>query len=198
MNRMIAPLAAAAALGFAALVPQGEARAQSVDVSVGQLQQFATNWCPKYWAPANGQLMSIAQNQALFSLIGNNFGGDGVTTFALPDLRERAPVSLSQSVPIGTAYGQTSTTLTVGQMAGHIHSFYGDPTSGVSNTPLNSMMGDYPLGQAIYASAEGTLDSPMNPGMIGITGNSQPVMTLSPILATNWCIALMGIYPSRP
>jgi microcystin-dependent protein len=198
MNRIKSHIAAAAVLGLAALGVQDGARAQSIDNYIGQLQQFGTNWCPKYWAPANGQLMSIAQNQALFSLLGNNFGGDGVTTFGLPDLRERAPVGLTQSNPLGTAYGQTWTTLTVGQLAAHTHDFDGDPTSGVSNSPLNSMMGDYPVGQAIYGAAEAPLDTPMNAAMIGFTGGSQPIMTLSPILATSWCIALQGIYPSRP
>lgn len=196
MKRIISRVAAAAVLGFAAFGGQGEARAQ--DFYIGQLQQFGTNWCPKNWALANGQLMSIAQNQALFSLLGVNFGGDGTTTFAFPDLRERAPAGMSPSAPLGTAYGQTWTTLTVGQLAAHFHPFNGDPTPGVSNTPANSMMGDYPLDQTIYAGAEAPLDTPMNPAMVGMTGNSQPVLTLSPILATNWCIALYGIYPSRP
>jgi microcystin-dependent protein len=196
MNRIVTRIAAAAVLGFAALGGQGEARAQ--DFYIGQLQQFGTNWCPKYWAMANGQLMSIAQNQALFSLLGNNFGGDGVTTFGLPDLRERAPAGISASRPLGTSYGQTWTTLSVGQMAAHAHDFNGDPTAGVSNSPSNSMMGDYPVGQAIYGAPEATPDTPMNPMMIAPTGGGQPVLTLSPILATNWCIALSGIYPSRP
>jgi microcystin-dependent protein len=198
MNRIISSLAAAAVLGLAAVGPHTEARAQTVDNYIGQLQQFGTNWCPKYWALANGQLMSIAQNQALFSLIGNTYGGDGITTFALPDLRERAPAGVSQSAPLGARIGQTWTTLTVGQLAAHTHVFNGDPTSGVSNSPSNSMMGDYPLGQAIYGAPEATPDTPMNPAMMSMTGGSQPVLTLSPILATNWCIALSGIYPSRP
>lgn len=189
-------LAAAAVLGLAALGSHGEARAQ--DFYIGQLQQFGTGWCPKYWAPANGQLMSIAQNQALFSLLGTNFGGDGRVTFALPDLRERAPAGMTPSAPLGTPYGQTWTTLTTGQLAAHTHGFNGDPTSGVSNSPANSMMGDYPAGQAIYGAPEATPDTPMNPAMVSMTGGGQQVLTLSPILATNWCIALSGIYPSRP
>lgn len=196
MNRITLHVAAATALGLAALAGPGEARAQ--DFYIGQLQQFGTDWCPKYWALANGQLLSIAQNQALFSLIGNNFGGDGVTNFALPDLRERAPAGLTPAMPLGTAYGQTYVTLTIGQLAAHTHDFDGDPTSGVSNSPANSMMGDYPVGQSIYAAPAATPDTPMNPAMMTPTGNSQPVLTLSPILATNWCIALTGIYPSRP
>lgn len=190
--------ALAAVLALAALGAQTGARAQTTDFYIGQLQQFGANWCPKYWAPANGQLMSIAQNQALFSLLGNNFGGDGIVTFALPDLRERAPAGMSPSAPLGSAYGQTWTTLTVGQLAAHTHPFNGDPTAGVNNSPANSMMGDYPLGQAIYGAPEAPLDTPMNPAMIGMTGGGQPVQTLSPILATTWCIALSGIYPSRP
>lgn len=196
MKRIRTPIVAAAVLGFAALGGQGEARAQ--DFYIGQLQQFGTNWCPKYWALANGQTLSIAQNQALFSLIGTTFGGNGVSTFALPDLRERAPAGMTPSAPLGSAYGQTWTTLTVGQLAAHTHAFNGDPTAGASNSPLNSMMGDYPPGQTIYGPPEASPDTPMNPMMISVVGGNQPLMTLSPILATNWCIAISGIYPSRP
>jgi microcystin-dependent protein len=183
-------------LGFAALGVHGPARAQ--DVYLGQLQQFGTNWCPKYWALANGQTRAIAPNQALYSLLGVTFGGNGVTTFALPDLRERAPAGMTPTAPLGTPYGETWTTLTIGQLAAHTHAFDGDPTAGASNSPLNSMMGDYPSGQAIYGPPEASPDTPMNPMMISLAGGNQPVMTLSPILATNWCIALAGIYPSRP
>lgn len=197
MNRIISSVAATVVLGLAVpLAP--EARAQTIDVYMGQLQQFGANWCPKNWAPANGQLMSISQNQALFSLLGTNFGGDGRVTFALPDLRERAPAGMSQAAPLGAPYGQTWTTLVVGQLAAHTHGFNGDPTSGVSNSPANSMMGDYPVGQTIYGAPDATPDTPMNPAMIQMAGGNQPVQTLSPILATNWCIALTGIYPSRP
>lgn len=198
MNRTRSPIAAAAVIAIATLAAPGGAQAQTTDYYLGQLQQFGTDWCPKGWAPANGQLMSIAQNQPLFSLLGTSFGGNGASTFALPDLRLRAPVGLSQPAPLGTPYGQTHVTLTPGELPAHAHGFNGDPTSGVGNSPANSMMGDYPPGQAIYAGAQATPDTPMNAAMVGATGGGQPVLTLSPILATSWCIALSGVYPSRP
>ena len=190
--------ALAAVLGLAALGAQAEARAQTLDFYVGQLQQFGTNWCPKTWAPANGQLMAISQNTTLFSLLGTTYGGDGRVTFALPDLRDRAPVHQSDSLPTGAPIGQAFTTLTVGQLPIHTHGFFADPTGPVSNSPADSMMGAFPPNQPIYGTSSEVPNTPMNPGMAGLSGGGQPIPTLSPVLSTNWCIALTGIYPSRP
>lgn len=190
--------AIAAVLGLAALGANAEARAQTFDFYVGQLQQFGTNWCPRDWAPANGQLMSVAQNQVLFAVLGNTYGGDGRTTFALPDLRDRAPVHRSSNLPIGASVGQAFTTLTVGQLPTHAHDFFADPTGPVSNSPADSMMGAFPSGQPIYGTSSEVPNTPMNPGMAGLSGGGQPIPTLSPVLATSWCIALTGIFPPRP
>lgn len=188
----------AAVVGVAAFGAHAEARAQTLEFYVGQLEQFGTNWCPKDWAPANGQLISIAQNQVLFSLIGTTYGGDGRVTFALPDLRGRAPVHNSDSLPIGAPVGQSSTTLTVAELPTHGHGFFADPTGPVSNSPADSMMGAFPTSLAIYGTSSETPNTPMHPGMAGLAGGNQPVPTQSPILATNWCIAMTGVYPSRP
>jgi len=192
-NPLIAAVVSVAALGV-----HSEARAQTSDFYVGQLQQFGADWCPKDWAPANGQLISIAQNSTLFSLLGVTYGGDGRVTFALPDLRGRAPVHQSDSLPIGAPVGQSSTTLTLAELPTHGHGFFADPTGPVSNSPADSMMGAFPPSLAIYGPSSETPNTPMNPGMAAPAGGSQPVSTQSPILATTWCIAMTGVYPSRP
>ncbi|HYC75906.1 phage tail protein [Brevundimonas sp.] len=190
--------AIAAVLGLAALGAHTGVRAQTLEYYVGQLQQFGTDWCPKDWAPANGQLMSITRNTPLFALLGTTYGGDGRVTFALPDLRDRAPVHQSDSLPIGGTTGQSSMTLTTAQLPAHDHAFFADPTGPVSNSPVNSMMGIFPAGLPIYGTSSETPDTPMNPGMAAPAGAGTPVPTQSPVLSTNWCIALTGVFPSRP
>lgn len=199
MRRSTLHLAVAtAALGLAAFGGPDRATAQTSDFYVGQLQQFGMNWCPRGWASANGALLPIASNTTLFSVIGTTYGGDGRTTFALPDLRDRAPVGMSGTLPIGAAAGQSSVTLTVAELPAHTHDFNGDPTPGVSNDPTNSMMGEFPAGASIYAPPSGTPNEPMNTAMAVPAGGSQPVSVQMPVLATSWCIALSGIYPQRP
>ena len=190
--------AAAAALGLAGLGAAAPTRAQTYDVYVGQLQQFGTNWCPQGWAQANGALLPIVSNQALFSVIGVTYGGNGTQTFALPDLRNRAPVSMSGQLPLGAAVGQSSVTLTVSELPTHVHGFNADPTPGISNDPTNSMMGEFPVGLSIYAATDGIPNEPMNPAMAAPAGGSQSTPIQMPVLATNWCIALTGIYPQHP
>ncbi|MGB9179343.1 MAG: tail fiber protein [Pyrinomonadaceae bacterium] len=155
------------------------------------------NFSPRGWAFCNGQILPIAQNTALFSLLGTTFGGNGQTTFALPDLRGRVPNSSGQgpglsSYDLGQVGGTESTTLTVNQMPGHAHPYTpgcatGDATSG---KPSNN----FPANGGQYASpANGT----MGAGVTGLAGGGQPVSILQPYLTLNYCIALEGIFPSR-
>ncbi len=197
-SRLHLAAAAVAALGLASLGAQGPARAQASDFYVGQLGQFGTNWCPDGWHRADGSLLSIAAESMLFSLIGTTFGGDGINTFALPDLRDRAPVGMSSTKPLGAVVGAASTIMIATQLPAHTHGFNADPTPPVGNSPGNSMLGVFPAGQAIYASPAAAPDTPMNFGLVQPTGNSQPVPTQMPVLPTNWCIALSGTYPQRP
>lgn len=188
--------AVAAALALAALA--SGARAQTYDFYVGQLQQFATNWCPRDWARADGSLLSIAQNSTLFSLLGTTFGGDGVVTFGLPDLRERAPIGYSVNNPLGEVIGQSDVTLTVSTMPSHSHSFNADPTPPIGPKPDGAMLGLFPAGQNIYGASSATPTVAMRTTMLTPVGSNFPMSTQSPILATNWCIATTGIYPPRP
>jgi microcystin-dependent protein len=187
---------AATALGFAAVGVHGTASAQ--DFYVGQLQQFGYNWCPEGWQRADGSLLSIQANQVLYAVIGTTFGGDGVNTFAVPDLRDRAPVSQSNTLPLGARVGTESITLLQTQLPPHTHGFNADPTPPAGNAPANAMLGVFPAGQAIYAAPAAIPNTPMSPGMVQPAGQSQPVPIQMPVLATNWCVALSGVFPQHP
>jgi microcystin-dependent protein len=188
--------AAAAALGLATFAAHGSARAQ--DFYVGQLQQFGYDWCPDGWQRADGSLLSISANQALYAVIGTTFGGNGVQTFAVPDLRDRAPVSQSNTLPLGAQVGTANVTLLQTQLPSHTHGFNADPTPPAGNSPANAMLGVFPAAQSIYAAPAATPNTPMNPRMVQPAGQSQPVPIQMPVLATNWCVALSGVFPQRP
>jgi|ERR1044072_5805785 microcystin-dependent protein len=161
------------------------------------------NFAPRGWAFCNGQILPIAQNTALFSLLGTTFGGNGQTTFALPDLRGRVPNSSGQgpglsSYDLGQVGGVESETMTINQMPAHNHMaacLQGDATS---PRPANGFLATLNVpsdaNSLLYAT---TSDSLMAPTMITNTGGSQPFSTLQPYLTLNFCIALEGIFPSR-
>ena len=171
-----------------------------------QIEIFSFNFAPKGWTLCNGQLLPINQNQALFSLVGTTYGGDGRVTFGLPDLRSRIPISMGTNV-IGTVGGEESHTLKMGEMAQHTHALNGDATStNVANTPgapQSSVLGK--AQGAITPSGTFTVDiystsNPNNtlaPPVIGNTGGSQAHTNIQPYLTLNFCIALQGIFPSR-
>jgi microcystin-dependent protein len=188
-------LAATASLALFCAAPPAAAQSEPL---LGQVSLFAMNWCPRGWAPANGALVAISQNSALYSLYGTTYGGDGQNTFALPDLQDRAPVSWSSTNPIGTASGSSSVTLTVNQMPTHSHPVLGTTQPTGTNDPTGALLGTFPAGQSIYAPNTATPDVPMHAGIIGPAGGNQPVSIQSPILAMTWCVATDGIYPSRP
>lgn len=170
---------------------------------IGQIIMFGGNFAIRGYAMCNGQLLSIAQNTALFSILGTTYGGNGQTTFALPDLRSRVPIHFGQgpglsSYSLGQVSGTESVTLTTGQMPAHNH-----PATVVANASAEATSDTLPNGNFL---AEGnnyrnTSNAQMNANAvqvtIGIAGNSQPVSILQPYLALNYLIALEGIFPSR-
>jgi microcystin-dependent protein len=176
---------------------------------LGEIIMFAGNFAPRGWALCNGQILSIAQNTALFSILGTTYGGNGQTTFALPDFRGRVPVSQGQgpglsAYDLGEVTGVENTTLLINQMPAHNHTATvtinpaASPLS-ASEDPTNAV----PAGgsqQSIYASApDGT--TKMNAGMATATiapaGGSQPFSIIQPLLCVNFIIAIQGIFPSR-
>jgi microcystin-dependent protein len=165
---------------------------------IGEIRIFGGNFAPLGWAFCAGQLLAIAQYDALFNLIGTTYGGDGVTTFGLPDLRGRIPVHQGTLAPnvqfvIGQASGVETVTLSSAQIPVHTHPLLVDSAAGTANTPLNGM-----LAAASSDSYATTLvGTGMNTRAIGVTGASQPHDNVQPYLCMNFIIALEGIYPSQ-
>jgi microcystin-dependent protein len=166
---------------------------------VGEIRMFGFGFAPQGWALCNGQLLPISQNQALFSLLGTTYGGDGRTTFALPDMQSRMPVCQGQgpglsSYPEGQAGGAETVTLAAAQMPGHTH-----PVKASSSAAGSDQPGGRALARSashIY-TAEPDTSTVLNADMLGGTGGGQPHGNIQPYLAVNFCIALTGIFPPR-
>lgn len=191
IKRTLATASVMAMLGGAA-----PALAQAEPI-LGQVSLFATDWCPKGWVQANGQILPIAQYTALFSLYGVTYGGNGVTNFALPNLNDRAPVSWSSNLPIGAAIGSSTTTLMISQLPQHTHIVLATSAAPSTNNPAGGSLATFASGTPIYAASTATPDVVMNPGVVGPTGGNTPISTQSPSLAMNYCVAMQGIFPSR-
>ena len=168
-----------------------------MDPFIGELRLFGFNFAPRGWALCNGQLLAISQNTALFSLLGTMYGGNGQTTFALPDLRGRAPLAFGQGPGLtnrdqGEVGGVEAVTLTAATLAPHGH------TVAASSTPTTkNPSGGVPSVTAAGSSYGTTTDLSMSPSMIGGGGSGQPHENMPPYLVLNWCIALEGIFPAR-
>lgn len=180
---------------------------------IGQMMLFAGNFCPRGWQPANGQLVSIAQNTALFSILGTTYGGNGQTTFALPDLRGRVPVSVGQGpglsdYTLGEVAGTETTTLLTTQMPIHTHQATATTLIKIAagqvadtNKPAgNTFANTGPLN--VYYTGAPTAnymdnDTAATAVTVGVQGGSQPFSIMQPYLAMQWCVAVEGIFPSR-
>lgn len=178
-------------------------QAASMEPILGEIKMVGFNFAPVGWAICNGQLLPIAQNSALFSLLGTTYGGDGRTTFALPDLRGRVPINqgqgpgLSQRV-IGEILGEENHTLTSTEMPAHTHPVTVNPACSAEDASNGSPVGQVPATSttpAYTSPATGTM-APSS-GTAGIAGGSQPHNNMQPSLTVNFIIALQGIYPSR-
>lgn len=171
---------------------------------IGQIQPFAFNFAPKNWALCNGQIMAIQQNPALFSLLGTMYGGNGTTTFALPNLQSRVPMHAGtlngETFTQGEISGVENVTITSATTPAHNHAFQGASANATSATPAS--------GVALATSTGGsgtpdmfygpdTMPQPLNVACIGLTGGSLPHNNLQPYLTINWCICQFGVFPSR-
>jgi microcystin-dependent protein len=166
---------------------------------LGEIRMFGFGFAPQGWAPCNGQLLPISQNTALFSLLGTTYGGDGRTTFALPDMRSRVPVCQGQgsglsSYAEGQAGGAESVTLAATQMPGHTHPVKASQSAAGSDQPEGRALAR--SASHIYTAKPDT-STIMNADMLGDAGGSQPHGNIQPYLAVNFCIALTGIFPAR-
>lgn len=176
------------------------------DQYLGEIRLVGFNFAPYGWAQCNGQILAIQSNTALFSLLGTYYGGNGVNTFALPNLQSRVAVGMGQGAGlsqyvIGQTGGTENTTLLANNLPAHTHPFAlsANSTTGDTNNPTNAypgLGGDSQQGPAnVYTQTKGT--ATMAQQTTGSAGNSVPFPTLQPYLALNYIIALQGIYPSR-
>lgn len=176
---------------------------------LGELRIISWNYAPKGWAFANGQFLPINQNQALFSLLGTTYGGNGQTTFALPDLRSRVPISFGNGFTLGQAGGQEFHTVTISEMPAHNHFMTANNSAGLAATAANSTPGATKfLAPAVAAKqgggtqnvniyGNGSPNTTLNPASVTNVGGSQPHENRQPFLVLNIIIALQGIFPSQ-
>jgi len=159
---------------------------------LSEIKIFPFNFPPKNWAFCNGQLLPINQNQALFSLLGTTYGGNGQTNFALPNLRGRIPIHMGSGFTLGEAGGSESNTLTLSQMPAHTHTLNASRDSANTPDPLNNFLAS---ANSLYADPSNL--TTLNPQTVSSVGGSQPHTNLQPFLVLNFCIALVGIFPSQ-
>lgn len=169
---------------------------------LGQIMMAGFNFAPRGSAFCSGQLLGIAQNSALFALLGTTYGGNGQTTFALPDLRGRTPVGFASSavgsplspVMLGEAGGVENVTLLNSQIPSHVHGVNASLDPGTTRNPTNALYAITPT--PLHGPATGNL-VPLAPGTVALTGGGQPHPNMQPYLGVNFCIFLEGIFPSR-
>jgi microcystin-dependent protein len=161
------------------------------DPFLGEIRIMSFNFAPKNWAMCNGQFMPINQNQALFSLLGTTFGGNGQTTFALPDLRGRVPIHAGAGFSIGQAGGEQAHTLTSSEMPMHIHFLNASNSNADVVSPVDNV-----LAQSSQLYGPATQLTALDPSTNGNAGGSQAHQNMQPFTTLTFCIALIGIFPS--
>jgi microcystin-dependent protein len=166
---------------------------------IAEIRIFGFNFAPRNWAFCNGQILPIAQNTALFSLVGTMYGGNGQTTFALPDLRARAPMGTGQGPglsprDVGESGGQEAVTLIASEMPAHNHAVQVNSGNANSQSAAGTFLATEIGPATMYSSGGG---AGMAAEALGASGGGQPHSNMQPYLTMNFCIALLGIFPSR-
>lgn len=160
---------------------------------LAELRVFSFGFAPKGWALCNGQLLAINQNQALFALLGTTYGGNGTTTFALPNLQGRVPMHSSASFVLGQPGGEAAHTLSIAEVPTHTHGVNASSAGATTTVLTGNVWATTTTGQ--YASGAATTS--MASAAVATAGSSQPHENRPPLLGLNICIALAGIFPSR-
>ncbi|MRR11824.1 phage tail protein [bacterium] len=159
---------------------------------LSEIRVMSFVFAPKGWALCNGQLLPINQNQALFSLLGTTFGGNGQTTFALPDLRGRTPIHVGSGHTLGETGGEQAHTLSIAELPTHVHVAQATTLEGDTPVPAGNVLADSP--SQLYAAASGV--TALGASTVTNTGGSQAHLNMQPFLTLSFCIALQGIFPS--
>lgn len=169
---------------------------------LSEIRIMASPYVPKGWALCNGQLLPINQNQALFSLLGVAYGGDGRVTFALPDLRARTPIHVGSGHSLAESRGEAAHTLSVAELPGHVHAAQATSAAADVAVPTGNLLAavDNTTFGAAYAGVRATEEAsslvPLSDVAVGNTGGGQGHLNMQPYLTLSFCIALQGIYPS--
>jgi microcystin-dependent protein len=162
---------------------------------MGEIRIMSFNFAPQGWALCNGQLLPINQNQALFSLLGTTYGGNGQTTFALPDLRARAAISRGNGHTLGEKAGETAHTVTISELPTHTHLLQGSTTTATTVSPDTNTVLSASTPQATYVAPGNPVAMAANE--LNPVGGSQPHNNMQPYLALNFAIALQGLFPAQ-
>lgn len=161
---------------------------------LSEIRMMSFVFPPKSWALCNGQLLPINQNQALFSLLGTTFGGDGRVNFALPDLRGRVPIHVGSGHTLGERGGEQAHTLSIAELPTHTHQLQASSSTATTATPTTSTVASASSASALYGAASNLVA--MAPNALANVGGSQAHLNMQPFLTLSFCIALQGIFPS--
>jgi microcystin-dependent protein len=160
---------------------------------VGEIRMFGGNFAPAGWMFCDGAILSIAENETLFNLIGTTYGGDGQSTFALPDLRSRVPIHQGNGFTLAQMGGEEQVTLTVNQIPAHIHVPQANSGTGTQTSPAGNVWAN----SANFPYSPNAPSASMDPAAVGLDGGSQPHDNMIPFLVVNFIISLFGIFPSQ-
>jgi len=162
---------------------------------LSEIKIVSFNFAPKGWALCNGQFLPINQNQALFSLLGTTYGGNGQTTFALPNLRGQVPIHMGNGHTLGEQAGTTSVTVNIQQLPTHVHSLQASKSTADTDTPSNTTLLGGSAPNDLYTGPAALVS--LIPSTVTNVGGSQPHNNMMPYLVLNFIIALQGIFPSQ-
>lgn len=165
-----------------------------MDPFLGEIRAFAFDRIPNGWLPCDGRELTVQQNVALYALLGKRYGGNGTTTFALPDLRGRTPLGWSATLPLAQKDGLEGVALTTDQVPSHTHAAFGSTAAASTAAPSAAALATLPTGTNAYA-APGT--TTLNAAAVSTSGGSAPHPNMQPSLVVSWCIATTGLFPSR-
>ena len=164
---------------------------------LAEIRIVGFNFAPRGWAFCDGQILPINQNQSLYSLLGTNYGGDGRTSFALPDLRGRTPIHVGDGHTLAQKSGAETVTLTAAEIAAHTHTFKASSSPGADRSATNDILADTAPAGLLYRDAEAASMTALRSGTITNAGGGQAHNNMQPYTTLSFCIALQGLFPSR-